>query len=213
MALGKKINRSFAARARWSGLQRIDSLSRRPYEPPMHKLAFRLGTSLVLALHCISQAADPAATFKVSEFTFRQPAVWERVETASSMRKAQFKVQDADRKGSAEVVFFHFGPANGGGVQANVERWFGQFQEGREKIGAKTEETTIGKRKVTFVRAEGTYMSGMPGGASTPQPHSALRGAIIESAGGNVFVKMTGPAALVKSSEEDFKKMIESALK
>jgi hypothetical protein len=159
------------------------------------------------------EAADAAPTFKVGEFTFKQPAKWERIETASAMRKAQFKVNDAEKKTSAEVVFFHFGPANGGGVQANVERWYGQFQGPREKIGAKSEETTIGQRKVTYVRAEGTYMSGMPGGASTPQPNSALRGAIIESAEGNVFVKMTGPAALVKSSEEDFKKMIESALK
>ena len=66
---------------------------------------------------------------------------------------------------------------------------------------------------MTFVRAEGTYMSGMPGGARTPQANSALRGAIIESDQGAVFVKMTGPAALVKSAEDDFRKMIESALK
>ena len=158
-------------------------------------------------------AADAPATFKVSEFTFQRPAKWEWVETASSMRKAQLKVNDAEKKNSAEVVFFHFGPSNGGGVQANVDRWFGQFQEPREKIGAKNEETKIGKHKVTFVRAEGTYLSGMPGGARTPQPGTLLRGAIVESVEGNVFVKMTGPVALVKSAEEDFRKMIESALK
>lgn len=158
-----------------------------------------------------ARAAD--ATFKVSEFTFNQPASWERVESASSMRKAQFKVNDADKKTSAEVVFFHFGPSNGGGVQANIERWYGQFEGTKEKIGARSEEITVGKRKVTYVRAEGTYLSGMPGGPRTPQPGSALRGAILESDEGNVFVKMTGPAALVKSAEADFKKMVESALK
>jgi hypothetical protein len=158
-------------------------------------------------------AADAPATFKVSGFTFKRPEKWERVETTSSMRKAQFKVNDADKKNSAEVVFFHFGPGDGGGVQANVDRWFSQFEGPREKIGAKSEETKIGKHKVTFVRAEGTYLSGMPGGARTPQPGSALRGALIESDEGAVFVKMTGPAALVKSAEEDFRKMIESALK
>ena len=171
-----------------------------------------LAAALLFPLAGSVVAAD-AATFKVSEFTFTQPAKWERIETASPMRKAQFKVNDADKKNSAEVVFFHFGASNGGGVQANVERWFGQFQEPREKVGAKSEKATIGKRKVTFVRAEGTYMSGMPGGARTPQPGTALLGAIVESAEGNVFIKMTGPAALVKSAEDDFKKMIESALK
>jgi hypothetical protein len=170
-----------------------------------------LGTLLVCIFRSV--AAETPATFKVSEFTFKQPAKWERVETASSMRKAQFKVSDADKKNAAEVVFFHFGPGDGGGVQANVERWFSQFEGPREKIGAKSEEKMVGKHKVTFVRAEGTYLSGMPGGARTPQPNSALRGAIIESDQGSVFIKMTGPAALVKSAEDDFRKMIESALK
>lgn len=159
-----------------------------------------------------SVAAAPA-TFKVSEFTFQRPAAWEWVESASPMRKAQLKVNAADKKNSAEVVFFHFGPSNGGGVQANVERWYGQFQEPREKLGAQSTEETIGQRKVTFVRAEGTYLSGMPGGARTPQPGSALLGAIIQSDEGDVFVKMTGPAALVKSAEGDFRKMIGSAVK
>jgi hypothetical protein len=54
----------------------------------------------------------------------------------------------------------------------------------------------------------------MPGGPRTPQPNYALRGAIIEDESeGSVFVKMTGPAALVKSANDDFRKMIESALK
>ena len=158
-------------------------------------------------------AAEAPATFKVSAFTFQRPAKWEWVVTASPMRKAQLKVSGADKTNAAEVVFYHFGADNGGGVQANVDRWFTQFQETREKTGAKTEETKIGKTKVTFVRAEGTFLSGMPGGARTAQPGSALRGAIIESKEGDVFVKMTGPAALVKSSEEDFHKLIESALK
>src|SRR5689334_14665851 len=139
------------------------------------KLIFALPAAL-LALTLA--AAETPATFKVSEFTFKRPEKWEWIETASPMRKAQLKVNDAGKKSSAEVVFFHFGPSNGGGVQANVNRWFTQFEEPREKIGAKTEETKIGKHKVTFVRAEGTYLSGMPGGNRTPQPNHALRGAI-----------------------------------
>ena len=177
----------------------------------MKRIFVLLGTAIFSA--ACACAADAPATFKVSEFNFKRPEKWEWVETTSSMRKAQLKVNDADKKKSAEVVFFHFGPGDGGGVQANVDRWYGQFQEPREKIGAKSEKTKIGKHDVTFVRAEGTYLSGMPGGARTAQPGSALHGAIIESEQGAVFIKMTGPAALVKSAEGDFRKMIDSALK
>ena len=176
-------------------------------------MKYLLWIAALCGLSMLHSVAAVPATFKVSEFTFQRPTAWEWVESASPMRKAQLRVVDADKKGSAEVVFFHFGPSNGGGVPANVERWFGQFQEPREKIGAKSTEETMGKRKVTFVRAEGTYLSGMPGGARTPQPGSALLGAIIQSDEGDVFVKMIGPSALVKSSEGDFRKMIASAVK
>ena len=47
------------------------------------------------------------------------------------------------------------------------------------------------KRKVTFVQAEGTYMSGMPGGGAppVPQPNSMLLGAIITFVGAAVLLK------------------------
>ena len=158
-------------------------------------------------------SADAPANFKVSEFTFKRPANWEWVETASAMRKAQLKVNSADKKENAEVVFFYFGESGGGGTKANIDRWFGQFQEPKNKIKSKVDEVTVEKRKITYVQAEGTYMSGMPGGPKTAQPNSMLLGAILESDSGNVFVKLTGPVALTKASADEFKKMVESALK
>lgn len=40
-----------------------------------------------------------------------------------------------------------------------------------------------------------------------------LLGAILESNKGNVFVRMTGPAALVKEAQGEFKMMIERGAK
>ena len=168
-------------------------------------LAILAGSSLVFA-------AAPE-TFPVSSLKFTRPAKWEWVEVTSSMRKAQLKVPGAEGKDGAEVVFFHFGAGNGGGTQANVERWFGQFKEPREQIKAKSEDTTVSGSKVTFVSAQGTYQSGMPGGPRTAMTDYALYGAIIESPDGSVFVKMTGPQKLVTEATADFKKMIESGLK
>lgn len=152
--------------------------------------------------------AEGPATFKVGEFTFSRPTKWEWVEVTSSMRKAQLKVTEGDK--SADVVFYDFGPNGAGGVQANVKRWLGQFDP---RENDKVDEVTIGKTKVTYVQVEGTYHSGMPGGPTTPMEGYALMGAIIESEEGSVFVKMTGPKALVKASIADFKKMIESGPK
>jgi hypothetical protein len=165
-----------------------------------------------LALTGTVRADDPA-TFHVSVFTFTRPAGWDWVDVTSPMRKAQLRVKDADGKTSADVVFSHFGPGPAGGTQANIERWFRQFGGDRDKINARTGEVTVGKNKVTYAQAEGTFQSGMPGGPLTPMDDYALMGAIIESDDGAVFVKMTGPKALVKTSTAEFKKMVEGALK
>src|SRR5437016_4429845 len=153
---------------------------------------------LVLLLGGVRLLAQAPATFKVSEFTFTRPAGWEWVEVSSSMRKAQLKVPEPKGKAGAEVVFFHFGPGDGGGTKANVERWFSQFQESRDQINARSEEVAVGKHKVTYVQAEGTYLSGMPGAAKTAMAGYALAGAIIEADEGSVFIRMTGPKDLVK---------------
>jgi hypothetical protein len=157
--------------------------------------------------------AEEHATFPAGEFTFTRPANWEWVESTSKMRKAQLKVTDAASKASADVVFYYFGTNGAGGVQANVDRWLKQFAEPADKINSKVEHTTVGKTKLTYVQAEGTYNSGMPGGPTTPMPDTALIGAILESEQGNVYVRMTGPKDFVKSSVAEFKKMVESGAK
>jgi hypothetical protein len=159
-----------------------------------------------------SHAAEAPAKFKVGEFSFTRPTAWEWVEVTSPMRKAQLRVPGANKEEYADVIFFHFGPGPAGGTQANIDRWFRQFREPKDQIKARTEEATAGKTEISYVHAEGTYMEGMPGGPQTPRANYALLGAILESGEGNVFVKMTGPAALVKASEQEFKKLVEANL-
>jgi hypothetical protein len=176
----------------------------------MRNIVYLFGFFFLASTYLASAADEAPATFKVSEFTFTRPSGWEWVETSSSMRKAQLKVSDAKSKGNAEVVFFFFGPGGGGGAKANVDRWFSQFQDAKNK---KTDETKANGTKITYVQTEGTYLSGMPGGAKTPMPDQMLQGAILESEQGDVFVKMTGPIELVKSSKDAFRKMVETAKK
>lgn len=178
----------------------------------MRKLAL-LCTTLFLAhaTTSILNAADAPATFKVGEFTFARPADWQWVEVNSVMRKAQMKITDASSKDPGEVIFFFFGEGGGGLTQANVDRWLAQFSEPKEKLNSKVETTTVGGHKITYVQAEGTYQSGMPGGPKTPMPNTMLMGGIIESDQGNVFVRLTGPVALAKASQTKFRKMIEDA--
>ncbi|HRJ72891.1 MAG TPA: hypothetical protein PLS03_11755 [Terrimicrobiaceae bacterium] len=150
-------------------------------------------------------AADPVE-FSVGTFHFDRPEGWAWVTPSSPMRKAQLATP-GDGSVPGEVTFFHFGPGEGGGVQANVDRWLGQFSDGTSDT--KTEQ--VGKTSVTFVQAAGTFASGMPGGPTTPKTAYAMRGAILQSAGGDVYVKLTGPEAVVKAAEGAFEKMVRSA--
>ena len=148
-------------------------------------------------------------TVKVEELTFQVPDGWKSVTPSSAMRKAQLEVAHGSEK--AEVTFFHFGADQGGSAAENVQRWYGQFPGSEDK--RITEHVTVGAIKVTFAMTEGTFSSGMLGGPTTPMENHALCGAILETPTGNIFVKMTGPNAVVKESTEAFKKMISDATK
>jgi hypothetical protein len=150
-----------------------------------------------------------AETVKVEAFTFAVPDGWKSVTPSSPMRKAQLEIARGPEK--AEVTFFHFGADQGGSAADNVTRWFAQFP-GSEKNRI-TENVQVGSVKITFAMTEGTFSSGMPGGPTTPMEGYALCGAILESETGNVFIKMTGPNAVVKASTEAFKKMVSDAAK
>jgi hypothetical protein len=154
-------------------------------------------------------AADAPATFKVADYTFKTPAKWQQVEPSSAMRKAQLLVPAAKGAG-ADVIFFHFGPGDGGGTQANVDRWIGQF---KDTSGKKVTEGKVGGRKINYVQTEGAYSGGMPGRPGGEFKDYALLGAIVESDSGNIFIKMTGPKDVVKGADADFRKMVEDALK
>jgi hypothetical protein len=154
-------------------------------------------------------AEQPVEPVKVGAFTFAVPNGWKKVMPSSPMRKAQLEIGQGSDK--AEVTFFQFGAGQGGNAEDNVARWFAQFP-GSE---AKREKNTVqaGSVKITYATTEGTFSSGMPGAPTTPMSGYALCGAILESSEGNVFIKMTGPEAVVKSATEAFKKMVSEAAK
>jgi hypothetical protein len=157
----------------------------------------------------LSAVAAPAEPVKVGAFTFNLPEGWKTVTPSSAMRKAQLEIAQGSEK--AEVTFFQFGAGEGGNAADNVARWFAQFAGSEAK--RKTENVQVGSVKITFAITEGTFSSGMPGGPTMPMSGYALCGAILESSEGNVFIKMTGPEGIVKSSSEAFKKMVSEAAK
>jgi hypothetical protein len=169
---------------------------------------------LPLLLSAFLGRAEEATSFPAGDFTFAVPAGWISVAPASPMRKAELRVpgpEGTGEAGEAIVTVFHFGPGQGGTVQQNVDRWFGQFDGDNEAKGAATAKETIGTVPVTFARARGTFQSGMPGQSTTPLEGQALLGTILESPDGDVYLKMIGPAPTVEKAEPAFVQMIRAA--
>jgi hypothetical protein len=130
------------------------------------------------------------------------------------MRAATYDVPAApgDAEGGECAVFF-FGAGQGGGVQANIDRWLGQFQE-------KPAAAPVGKKQafggivVTTIEHGGTYLAGGPMQTNkTPKSGYQLVGSIAEAPEGNVFFKLTGPAKTVKAARASFEKMLASLKK
>lgn len=161
----------------------------------------------------IAEEEAKPVTFKVSTRTFTKPDKWLGQKTASRMRAAQFGVPGKDGKPAGECVFFYFGPGQGGGAQANLQRWINQFAKA-PKPKFNIEDAKVAETSVAYLYCEGTFMSGPPfGGAKVAKPNYAMIAAVLGTKPGYIFVKMTGPKEAVDGARVAFKKMIESGLK
>jgi len=151
-----------------------------------------------------TEESTPAkeAGVSVAGLLFEKPEGWFAVEPSSSMRAAQWEVGEGDKKG--EAVFFYFGRDQGGSIEANFARWINQFKESSEDLNAQRAELEGDIAKVSFIRATGTYNASMPGQVKEDMPDTMLIGAVVTGPEGNVFVKFTGPSAVVSKNEADF---------
>ena len=140
------------------------------------------------------------------------PGGW-TVEAPRAMRIATYAIPAAkgDAEG-AECAVYYFGAGQGGGVDANLERWIGQFQPA---TNSKRATKQVSGLKVSLADVSGTYTA--HGGSMTqPQgvkPGWRLLGAIAEGPQGAAFFKLAGPAKTVAAASEGFEALVGSLKK
>lgn len=133
---------------------------------------------------------------------FDLPAGWRREQPSSGMRLAQAVVPGA--AGPGELAVFHFGAGQGGGVEANFERWVGQIEQPAGSTPERGDFTAAGF-EISWIDAHGTLLpSAMGSGPATAQPGFRLLGAVVEGEGGPWFFKVTGPEATLGREREAF---------
>ena len=157
----------------------------------------------------------PPLAFSVADgnLMFEATGEWKIVKPASRMLEKEIQVpktgEDTD-DGRLTIM------GAGGSIEANVQRWEGQFgQADGSATEAKTEEITVEEMKVTMVDVAGSFTKTMggpfSGGKKVTHPDYRMLAAIVETAkNGNYFVKLVGPAATIETNKEAFEKMIKS---
>jgi len=149
---------------------------------------------------------------KVAGMEWSVPKRWTAM-PAREMRVATYAVPKADGDAEDGECYAAFFPGSGGNVEANIERWVGQF-ESAEVSGKESKE--INGLKVSTVQVTGTY-SGMGGGMMMGQgvkkEHYRLLGAVVEAPEGLVFFKCTGPSKTVAAAEAEYNTLLQSLKK
>jgi len=103
----------------------------------------------------------------------------------------------------------------GGSIEANIQRWVGQFSQqdgGSTAERTKSEETTVAGCTVHIVDISGTFADRRgPFAPAVKRPKYRMLAAIVETKNvGNYFFKLVGPQKTMAANEEKFKKMIGS---
>jgi hypothetical protein len=156
-------------------------------------------------------ATPPSRTIDVGgNLKLEAPEAWVPTQPASSMLQNEFVVSavEGDSTDGRVTVM-----SAGGSVEANIDRWIGQFSQpdgSSTADKAKTEKLDLAGREVHLVDISGTYADsqGMMGPV-VERPDYRMLSAIIVAPEATYFVKFYGPRKTVDSQAAAFRKMIE----
>ena len=150
------------------------------------------------------------------EITYTMPEGWIKLPPISAMRKDQFSFPGVEGAEEAELAVFFF-PGSGGTVEANLNRWYGQFKrpDGSPVEGhIESKKLNVHGIPVTIVYVTGTYLKSaspmMMSGPVDELPEYALMAAIAETSNGPWFFKATGPQKTIDHWRPSFEKFVRS---
>lgn len=149
---------------------------------------------------------QPAKGDGAGDISWKKPDAWKEGTNPSAMRKATYIVPKA--AGDTEDGELSVSAA-GGAVDANIDRWRGQFEENPE---AKKSDKEVNGLKVTVVELAGTFKGGGPmmGGSGEPKKDWMMLAAIVPTSPQMHFFKLTGPKKTVEAARADFDVLVGS---
>lgn len=155
---------------------------------------------------------DPGITLAEGKIVLKPPKEWIRKQPRTRIVDHEFEtpaVKDDKLAGRVTVM------GAGGSVEANIDRWIGQFTQpdGKStKDKAKIEKLKIAGQEVHYVDLSGDYKD--QAGPFTPatmrEGYRMLGAIIVTEKLGNYFIKYYGPKDTVAANEKLFKEVVNS---
>lgn len=167
---------------------------------------------LTVSLACFLLAPAIGHAQSAAGLRWTVPSGW-RTEATQPMRAATYSAAPVPGDTArAECGVYFFGQGQGGSIDANLDRWKGQFSgPGGKPAAAQIAKRTVRGLNITTVDAVGAYSGlGGPMASGAPVPGYRLLGAIVEGPGGNIFIKFTGPANTIGANQLRFEQLLAS---
>ncbi len=140
------------------------------------------------------------------KFLLSVPSGFTKVKPKSRIVEAEFSVKalKGDENNGRLTMM-----RSGGSIEANIDRWVGQFSGKMEKEVTKEKHNGL---TVHLVDLTGTFANSPNGpfGPKKMEDDYRMLGAICVSSTGNYFLKFYGPKKTVASQLDNFKKMLKS---
>ena len=142
--------------------------------------------------------AESAAGLKWTD-----PAGWPS-QGSAPFRVVTYSVPAIPGSEKAECIVYFFGPGQGGTVEANLDRWKGQFSQNGKPVEAKVAHRAVHGIRITTIDLAGTYT------ATETMPGYRMLAAIAEGAGGNIFIRFIGPEKTVTAGLAKYEQLLAS---
>jgi hypothetical protein len=184
--------------------------------------ALTLGLALAVGFAAVAddkekekKAKKPPVPATFGPIEVQVPGEWIKRKPVRQFRILEWGVPTAEGDDKAPVCYVSELRGGGGGAEANIRRWEGEYEE---KDGEpKKDKFEVEGVKISVVDVTGTFKESMGGGPFAPgkvelrKDYRTLAAWIEPEGGDQVFsIKMFGPKKSVGEQREDFIKMLKS---
>ncbi len=177
--------------------------SRSPKEPPVPTAPAMPTTTSPTENDSVGAGSTEPTEKAFQGIKLTIPAGWEERVPANDVIQAEYRINAPS--GAVRVTM----SSAGGGMEANIQRWRGQFTRGPNDPEPQQETVTIDGQEAILIELVGTFRDGFGGGGE--QRNHCMLGAVIPTGPANFFVKMTGPREAVVEQREAFRQLVTAA--